>query len=141
MNRKSILKIGMVILMVAVIFMQAYRIQASSGGLSFSDLAGNEIADENGVTSGLNMANNVAGNNVTGNNTAGNNVVGNNTANTAKNTTNNTANTEKNTTNNTANKNTTLPQTGTNENIIIGLMIIFVGVGVYTFKKVRDYNI
>ena len=125
MNKKSLLKIGTIILLIAVIFVQAYRIQA----MSFSELAGNEIGDENGVTSGLNQA---AANN------AVNNVANNAVNNVANNAVNKVAN---NAANKAANKNTSLPQTGTNENIIISLIVIFAGIGVYTFKKVRDYNI
>ena len=42
--------------------------------------------------------------------------------------------------NTTTNTNKTLPKTGTNENIIIGLMIICTVAGIYAFKKVKDYN-
>ena len=134
MNKKSLLKIGTIILLIAVIFVQAYRIQA----MSFSELAGNagnEIPDENGVTSGLNQT---AGNNAAANNAADNNAAnnaGNNAVNKAGN------NAANNAANKAGNKNTSLPQTGTNENIIISLIVIFAGIGVYTFKKVRDYNI
>lgn len=131
MNKKSILKVGIVVLIIGMIFMQIYRIEANSS-FSFSDLmegneltGANEILSENGENSSLNTATaNKAVTNTT--NTA--NLT--NTTNTAR--ANNTTNT---------NRNTALPQTGTNENIIIALMVIFAVVGVYTFKKVRDYNI
>ena len=49
--------------------------------------------------------------------------------------------TENTESNNTAtNTNKTLPKTGTNENIIIGLMVICTVAGIYAFKKVKDYN-
>jgi len=33
-----------------------------------------------------------------------------------------------------------LPQTGTSENILIALMVVLAGIGIYAFKKTRDYN-
>ena len=71
------------------------------------------------------------------------NTATNNTATDLLNTAGNTANTAPITSisNNTAtNTNKTLPKTGTNENIIIGLMIICTAAGIYAFKKVKEYN-
>ncbi len=55
-------------------------------------------------------------------------------------TTTNTPNTSTTGTNSNNKANTALPKTGTNENIVIGLMIVCTVVGVYAFKKVKDYN-
>lgn len=135
MNKKSILKVGIVVLIIGMIFMQIYRIEASSFQqlIGANEISGaNEIRGENGESSSLNTA---SANNATLNTTNTTNTTNTlNTTNTANNTpkVNNTANT---------NRNTALPQTGTNENIIIGLMVVFAIVGVYTFKKIRDYNI
>lgn len=128
MNKKNLIKLGTVIIIIAIIFMQTYKIQATGSGYDFSSIANSQIGDENGVTSGLNGVQQNNANNVS-NNTA--NSVANNVA---KNTANNVAK-------NNNNKTGALPQTGTNENIIIMLIVVFVGIGIYTFKKVRDYNI
>lgn len=119
MNKKSLLKIFTVIAIIALIMMQLYKIEATS---SFQEFLG-----ENGENSSLNT--NIATNNTANN--VDNNVANNTANNTVNNTVNNTSNTN----------NTKLPQTGTNENILIGLIVVFSVVGVYTFKKVRDYNI
>lgn len=119
MSKKNILKIGIVLLIIGMIALTMQNVQATS-------FDANQILSTNGDGSDLNT--------VTPTPTT---VVNNTTLDqSTNNTTNNTAkNTVKNNTNKTA-----LPKTGTNENIIIGLMVVFTAIGIYTFKKVRDYN-
>ena len=124
MSKKNILKIGIVLLIIGMIALTMQNVQATS-------FDANQILSTNGDGSNLNT--------VTPTPTA---VVNNNTLNqSTNNTTNNTAkNTVKNNTVNNSTNKTALPKTGTNENIIIGLMVVFTAFGIYTFKKVRDYN-
>lgn len=120
MSKKNILKIGIVLLIIGMIALTMQNVQATS-------FDANQILSTNGDGSNLNT--------VTPTPTAvvNNTTLNQSTNNTAKNTVKN------NTVNNNTNK-TALPKTGTNENIIIGLMVVFTAFGIYTFKKVRDYN-
>ena len=114
MSRNKVGKIFILLLVLSLIIIQTCRVGAMSIG---------EILGEGNETSNLQQTNNTA--NIT--NTQGN---------TSTNTTPITS-----ISNNTAtNSNKTLPKTGTNENIIIGLMIVCTIAGIYAFKKVKEYN-
>ncbi len=120
MNISRIKKIFVLLLIIGLIFIQTYKVGATS---TDADLL-NQILGENGENSSLNTADDTT-----------NNTIANTATNTA---TNNTTNTV---TNNTTNKtSTTLPSTGANENIIIALIVICGVAGVYAFKKVKEYN-
>ncbi len=123
MSKKNILKIGIVLLIIGMISLTMQNVQATS-------FDANQFLGEDGSNSSLNTVtptptakptNTVTNNSIL--NQLTNNTVRNNT-------TNNTNNTNK----------TTLPKTGTNENIVVGLMVVFTAIAIYTFKKVRDYN-
>lgn len=120
MNKKNILKIGIVLIIIGMIFVTMQNVQATS-------FDANQFVGEDGSDSSLNTVTPTPTNTVTNNSTL--NQITNNTTN----------NTVKNNTVNNTNK-TTLPKTGANENIIIGLMVVFTAISIYTFKKVRDYN-
>ena len=80
-------------------------------------------------------------NQANGNNTAGNNTVGNNTA---TNNTANIANIAANTNgvgNNSTNTSGTLPKTGVDDTIMWVLIGASIVAALYTYKKVRDYNV
>ena len=131
MDKKNIMRIMTIVLIAFIILLQVGRIYATPADA----ILGNndelsQITGENGEGSSLTVEENETFdlNDLPTNSPTDNKV--------ANNVNNNKVN------NNTANKNnTTLPQTGTNENIIISLILVFVAVGAYTFKKVRDYNI
>lgn len=111
MSRNKVVKILILLLVLTLIVIQTCRV----GAMTIDQILG-----PGNETSNLTE------------NTASNNTATNNTANTTPITSisNNT----------TTNTNKTLPKTGTNENIIIGLMVICTVAGIYAFKKVKDYN-
>lgn len=109
--RKNILKIGIVLMIFTIIAMTMQIVEASSFDL-------NEIVSEDGNGSSLATPTPTAVPTATPTPT---------TAPTA-------------TATPTQATNTTLPKTGANENAIIGLMVVFVAIGIYTFKKSTDYN-
>ena len=122
MNKNKVTKILVLLLILGLIIIQACRVGAMSIGdiigdndTSLNALLGNETNTGNDLFNGANTATN--------------------TGNTVTNTTNLISNSTTNT-----NTNKTLPKTGTNENIIIGLMVICTIAGIYAFKKVKDYN-
>lgn len=122
MSRNKIVKILILLLVLTLIVIQTCRV----GAMTIDQILGpgNEASD---------LTENTESNNTTTDlfNTASNT------------TTTNTSNTTPITSisnNALTNTNKTLPKTGTNENIIIGLMIICTVAGIYAFKKVKDYN-
>lgn len=121
MSRNKVVKILILLLVLTLIVIQTCRV----GAMTIDQILGpgNEASDLTENTASNNTATDLL--------------------NTATNTTNNTANTTPITSisnNTTTNTNKTLPKTGTNENIIIGLMVICTVAGIYAFKKVKDYN-
>lgn len=120
MNKNKVTKILVLLLILGLIIMKACSVGAASL---------NEIVGPNNETSNLQ----------TGNDSFDDLLNTGATQNTANTPTNNTINNLNNRTNRT-NTNSTLPKTGTNENIIIGLMVICTVAGLYAFKKVKDYN-
>lgn len=115
MSRNKVVKILILLLVFSLIIIQSCTVGA---------MTINQILGEGNETS--NLTDNTSVDNTAGN-TAGN-TVGNTTPITSI--SNNTA----------TNTNKTLPKTGTNENIIIGLMVICTIAGIYAFKKVKEYN-
>ena len=121
MSRTKVVKILILLLVLTLIVIQTCRV----GAMTIDQILGpgNESSDLTENTESNNTATDLL--------------------NTATNTTNNTTNTTPITSisnNTTTNTNKTLPKTGTNENIIIGLMVICTVAGIYAFKKVKDYN-
>ncbi len=115
MSRKKVVKIFILLLVLGLIIIQTCRV----GAMTIDQILG-----EGNETSNLQQTDNTS--------TELFNTAGNTTTNTTPITS---------VSNNTAtNTNKALPKTGTNENIIIGLMIICTIAGVYAFKKVKDYN-
>ncbi len=120
MNKNKVTKILVLLLILGLIIIQACRV----GAMSIGDIIGDDNTSLNALL---------------GNETnTGSDLF--NDANTATNTSNTATNTTNLISNSTTNTNKTLPKTGTNENIIIGLMVICTIAGVYAFKKVKDYN-
>ncbi len=117
MSKNKVIKVLILLFILSLIIIQTCRV----GAMTIDQILG-----EGNETSNLQQTNNTSTE----------------LFNTAGNTSTNTANTTPITsiTNNTTNTNKTLPKTGTNENIIIGLMIICTVAGIYAFKKVKDYN-
>lgn len=113
MKKSKVIKVLALLLILVLIVFQAYRVGAATI---------DEILGEGGETSNLQQE-------------------GNTSLNQALNSTSTNETNKQNTTvNKTTNTNKTLPKTGTNENIIIGLMVVCTLAGVYAFKKVKDYN-
>lgn len=117
MSKNKIIKVLVLLLVLGLILIQTCKVGAQSTLNELLNQAGNEITSENGDVSN-NLTVNAPTTNTTPTTTNNNNQL-------------NSANT---------NGNKTLPKTGTNENVIIGLMVICVLGGVYAFKKVKDYN-
>lgn len=113
--RKNILKIGIVLMIFTIIAMTMQIVEASSFDL-------NEIVSEDGDGSSLATPTPTAVPTATPTSTPTPTTAPTATATPTQAT------------------NTTLPKTGANENIIIGLMVVFVAIGIYTFKKSTDYN-
>ena len=120
MNKSKVTKILVLLLILGLIIIKA----CSVGAASISEIVGS-----NNETSNLQTGNESFDNLL-------NAGVNQNTVNTANTPANNTINRVANKTN----TNSSLPKTGTNENIIIGLMIVCTAAGIYAFKKVKDYN-
>lgn len=116
MSRNKVVKIFILLLVLSLIIIQTCTV----GAMTIDQILG-----EGNETSNLQQTNTST-------------ELFNTTGNTATNTANTTPITSI--TNNTTNTNKTLPKTGTNENIIIGLMIVCTIAGIYAFKKVKDYN-
>lgn len=116
MMSKSIMWKSLVLLLiVGLIMVQAVRVTAATQDLQ-------QIVSEDGSNSANALTNNSSGNKVNTNNNAS-------------------VPTKVNTNNNSnKNKNTSLPKTGTNETIVIGLMAVCTITGLYALKKVKDYN-
>lgn len=115
MSKSIIGKILVLLLIIGLIMVQAFRVTAASQDLQ-------QIVSEDGSNSANALTNSGSGNNVNTNNGA---VVP----------------TKTNTNTNTnTNKNTSLPKTGTNETVVISLMAVCAITGLYAFKKVKDYN-
>lgn len=117
--KNKVTKILVLLLILGLIMVKICNVgvEASDTLEALLNEAGNEITSEDGSTSGLPQGNNALNDALTNQPTSG---------------TNTNTNTNKN--------NTSLPKTGTNENIIIGLMVICTLTGIYAFKKVKDYN-
>lgn len=116
MNKNKVTKILVLLLILGLIIMKACSVGAAGSTIG-------EILGPDNETSNLQ----------TGNNTSFDNLLNTGATNTPANNINNSAV-------NRTNTNTSLPKTGTNENIIIGLMVICTAAGIYAFKKVKDYN-
>lgn len=121
MNKNKVTKILVLLLILGLIVIQACRV----GAMSISDIIGDNDTSLNALMGdGSNTQNNLF-----------------NDANSGTNPTNTPTNPTPITAPiNTTNTSNTLPKTGTNENIIIGLMVICTAAGIYAFKKVKDYN-
>lgn len=113
MSKSIIGKILVLLLIIGLIMVQAFRVTAASQDLQ-------QIVSEDGSNSANALTNSGSGNNVNTNNGA---VVP-----------------TKTNTNTNTNKNTSLPKTGTNETVVISLMAVCAITGLYAFKKVKDYN-
>lgn len=120
MNKNKVTKILVLLLILGLIIMKACSVGAAGGSIA-------EILGPDNEISNLQAGNNSSFNNLlnpgTTTNTPANTPIANNSGITNR----------TNTTN-------SLPKTGTNENIIIGLMVICTAAGIYAFKKVKDYN-
>ncbi len=125
MSRNKVVKIFILLLVLSLIVIQSCRVGAMSIG---------EILGEGNETSNLQQSNNTPTDLL---NTAGNTAT---PTNTATNSTPITAPINSLSNNTATNTNKSLPKTGTNENIIIGLMVICTIAGIYAFKKVKEYN-
>lgn len=131
MNTSRIKKIIVLLVIIGLIFIQILNPKVNAEGIDINNIFGNEITDDEGNGSDLNNA---------VNNTSLDNIVNEAANNTSNNATNNVVNnTTKNTTNNTSN-NSTLPKTGTSENVLLLLMGICAISGIYAYKKVKEYN-
>ena len=106
----SVKKIAVILLIVSLILIQVMNPVVRAEEINFNNLFGNEITDNEGNGSDLN---------VPANNAVENNTPVENTANT---------------------NNTTLPKTGANENILIALIGVCIISSVYAYKKVKEYN-
>ena len=115
MSRNKVVKILILLLVLTLIVIQTCRV----GAMTIDQILGpgNETSNLTENTASNNTATDLL--NTASNNTTPITSISNNTA---------------------TNTNKTLPKTGTNENIIIGLMVICTVAGIYAFKKVKDYN-
>jgi len=141
MNKKSIIKIGLIMLIIALIFIQVGKVEATD---SFASMMDREITDENGNKDGINYdATKAAEEEAAAKKKAEEEAAAKKKAEEEA-AANKKAEEEaaaKKKAEEEAAKKKSLPQTGANENIIISLIVVLVGVGIYTFKKVREYNI
>lgn len=111
-------KMAVIFVIVALILLQVMNPVVKAEELDLGNLFGNEITDNDGNGSDLNVpANNTVENNIPVNNATVDNTPNKNT------------------------NNTTLPKTGANENMLIVLISVCVISSIYAYKKVKEYNV